>query len=204
MFSIRYKYISYFFILLTITCSFYSCTTLPELPESPKKYDPADMAQIKLINADTNGFTERFGGDEFELSCCFIPVIPIRRHLGAIAFNEDFIVYVDESWETYNGKFLDRKYKFNDNAVFNIPAGEYTVCAYKLATYPSKKIIKKCVENKTFKFEPGDKYEMYITYYTSSKTVNNGRGYTTTYTWLLNIADIRKVENFKPAQLNFK
>jgi hypothetical protein len=182
-------------VLLVSIIFFSSCTTLPKFPAVPKNFNQTKMATIKLITVNEEGFNEQFGGSHREMTFVF----PFWTKAGSIVFNDEYVVYADGDWESSNGKFFNARFKFNDNAVFRIPAGVYKLCIYKMSDFGSSSnpvVLKNCYDNSPFQFDAGGNYEMYVYY--SNMPHEDYRS-----NWRMAITDIRKVKEFKPTPIIF-
>lgn len=184
-------------VLVIMIISLFSCKTLPDFPEVPKNYEQSQLANIKLITVNDDGFSKNFGGTHTEMTCIF----PYWTKGGAITFDSKYIVYAEEEWESSNGKFLGKRYKFNDKATFGIPAGTYKVCLYRIFDYDSStpSVMKNCYDKSPFQFDAGGNYEVYV-YFQD----RDPEDYTNKRYWKMAISEIRKVKEFKPTPLTFK
>ncbi len=200
--------------ILPVALVLLSCASvsLPEFQEVPKNYDQSQMSQIKLISTLYNGSPIDFCGlygDFWSFPFNMSPVAGIGFDQKDI--DQKYIVYARHEWEKNNGAWLgwNRRFKLNDEAVFYLPAGEYSTCVFKKIDTGKLRLIKDCYNNQKIKFEAGAKYEMYITWFepwASEKEYKhvgwspaNGdiTEVTTTYRWLLRIDHIRKIDEFQ-------
>jgi hypothetical protein len=164
--------------------------TMPNYPKIPAGYAPSDMAQIRLVTANKDGFAAPFSQKDW--GCTFL-MVPYKAPEGsaAVSFDDACIVYIDSSWETRETK---KGYWFNDRAVFNVPAGEYNVCIHKLVTAAGHKHFESCLTDRTVEFKRGGKYELFI-YYEVELKREPGR---IVYTHYFSTPLIRQTDEFLP------
>lgn len=121
------------------------CASFPQLPDAPLNSPDAQTATFRLMRTNKN---------QYGMGGC-----------SGLAFGDDYGVKIRKDWEDFNWAFLasDAQKKFNDKAVFTVPAGTYDVTLVANApVWNGIKGLTSTLPGITVK--PGAKYEVWATY----------------------------------------
>ncbi len=150
-----------FYGILILIIAGLSCVTIPKYPAPPDGLKTTEVCTVKIIRNPVG--KETFSG-KWDFSS---HKLGGRSH---IVFAEQYKIDVPESWEIADESLIFKNYQFNNDAIFELPAGTYHVSYYaKLrkwvfgmgAILPSTDIYFYKVGS--FTFEPKKKYQIHVT-----------------------------------------